>query len=91
MSYIDNDPPKQLDIGSLTKGKNFNIYTSEGKSKYKYNLYFTLEEKLALIKHEGAKLFDVHTNSKSVYKEALQTLARIRKYIENDNNEKEMG
>lgn len=89
MSYIDNDPPKHLDIGSLVGGRNINIYTSEGKSKYKYNLFFTLEEKIAAIKHEGLKLFDVHTNSKKVYKEALLTRERINQYIKSDNNHEE--
>ena len=77
---------KHLDIGSLTKSKNFNIYTSDRKGKYKYNLYFTLEEKKALIIYEGKTSFDVHTNSKKEYEAALQTRERVRQYIESNNN-----
>ncbi|MBO4936878.1 MAG: hypothetical protein J6C90_00970 [Clostridia bacterium] len=87
MSFIDNDPPKHLDIGSLTSGKNYNIYNSkESKSKYKYNLYFTMDEKRALIKLGEKPISDVHTNSKKVYENALKMQERARQYIERGTN-----
>ena len=45
MSFFDNDPPKHLDIGSLTEGKNFNIYTSDNGKKFKYCVFYSPGEK----------------------------------------------
>ena len=89
MSIYDNDPPKHLDVGSLTKGKNFNIYTSDNGNKFKYCVFFTLEEKRVLIEKEGIFPRDVQTNSKKIYKEALEKRDRARQYIKNNEQNDE--
>ena len=35
MSFVDNDPPKELDVGSLTSDESINIY-SAGQNNKKY-------------------------------------------------------
>jgi len=45
MSFFDNDPPKHLDIGSLTEGKDFNIYTSDNGKKFKYCVFLLSRRK----------------------------------------------
>ena len=90
MSFFDNDPPKHLDIGSLTEGKNFNIYTSDNGKKFKYCVFFTLEEKKVLIEKEGIFPRDIQTNSKNVYEEALKKRERARQYIKNNEPDNEL-
>lgn len=83
MSFFDNDPPKHLDIGSITRGKNFNIQTSENGKRFKYCVCFTLEEKKVLLENEDIFFQDILTNSNKKYKEALEIKARAEQYIKN--------
>ena len=40
MSFVDNDPPKHLDVESIRSGKGISIYDRDDK-KYKYVLLLT--------------------------------------------------
>ncbi|MBE7074693.1 MAG: hypothetical protein E7376_01775 [Clostridiales bacterium] len=92
MSFIDNDPPKDLDVGSIINNEGVNIYDA-GKDKWKtkYNLALSLDEVRALLAHGERAFFSFHTNSKKKYEEALKTQERAKKYIEDDKTKKEDG
>ena len=90
MSFIDNSPPKHLDIGSLVSGENTTIYNSkQSKNKYKYNLYFSIDEVRALAKLGEKPVFSIHTNSRAAYEKALEMQKRANQYLGNIKPEEE--
>ena len=82
MSFVDNDPPKHLDIGSLHREESVNIYKSGSKKSYKYHVWLSLDEIKVLIAHGEKYFFNIKTNSKKEYNAALEIQKRARKYIE---------
>ena len=85
MSFVDNDPPKELDVGSLTSDESINIYSAgQNNKKYKYVVFLTLDEVRALIAHKEKFFFSIKTNSKKQYQAALKIQEKAQKYIEED-------
>ena len=82
MSFIDNDPPKHLDVGSLTKDESINIYKAGSKKSYKYHVWLSIDEIRVLIAHGEKYFFSIRTNSKKEYNTALKIQNIARKYIE---------
>ena len=84
MSFFDNDPPKHLDVGSLTREDSVNVYKAGSGKPVKYFLSLSLEEVGALVAHGETPFFRISTNSKKEYKKALEIQNRARRYIEED-------
>ena len=93
MSFIDNDPPKHLDVGSLLHPERLSIYSRKGNLLNRCRkrcLYFSLEEIRVLILKEGTVPKSGHFSRKD-YKKALELKERAQKYLEekqqkNDND-----
>ena len=82
MSFVDNDPPKHLDICSLHCEERVDIYKSGSKKSYKYHVWLSLDEIRVLIAHGEKYFFRIRTNSKKEYNDALEIQNRARKYLE---------
>ena len=90
MSFIDNDPPKHLDIGSLRHPERTSIYRTKGSllnACRKRCLYFSLEEIRVLILKEGIVPKSGHFSRKD-YKKALEMKERAQKYLEEEKQQK---
>ena len=86
MSFIDNDPPKHLDIGSLTHPERLSIYNKKGSllnACRKRCLYFSLDEIRVLVLKEGIVPKSGHFSRKG-YKRALEMRERAQKYLEEE-------
>jgi hypothetical protein len=91
MSYIDNDPPKHTDIGSLTHPERLSIFQKtrlrfEGRNKGK--VFFTLDEIKVLILKENI-VPKSGPFSKKEYKKALEMKERAQKYLQEEKQQKE--
>ena len=90
MSFIDNDPPKHADIGSLTYPERLSVYSKRKGSLLnacrKRSLYFSLEEIRILILKEGIVPKSGHFSRKD-YKRALEMQKRAQKYLEEEKSE----
>lgn len=85
MSIFDNDPPKHLDVCSLTREDSVNIYKAgSGKRIYKYYLALSLDEIRVLIAHGEKYFFSITTNSKKEYNAALEIQNRAIRYLQED-------
>ena len=90
MSFIDNDPPKHSDIGSLTHPERLSIYNKKGSllnACRKRSLYFSLDEIRVLILKEGIVPKSGHFSRKE-YKKALEMKERAQKYLEEEKQQK---
>lgn len=90
MSFIDNDPPKHADIGSLTHPERLSVYNRKGSllnGCRKRSLYFSLEEIRILILKEGIVPKSGHFYRKD-YKRALDMKERAQKYLEEEKQQK---
>ena len=92
MSFIDNDPPKHADIGSLTHPERLSIFQKtrlrlEGRNKG--HVFFTCEEMRVLILKEGI-VPKTGPFSRKGYKKALEMKQRAQKYLEEEKAEKEL-
>ena len=90
MSFIDNDPPKHADIGSLTHPERLSIYKRKGSllnACRKRCLYFSLEEIRVLVLKEGIVPKSGHFSRKG-YKNALEMKERAQKYLEEEKEQK---
>lgn len=86
MSFIDNDPPKHLDVGSLLHPERLSIYSRKGNLLNrccKRCLYFSLEEIRVLILKEGIVPKSGHFSRKD-FKRALEMKERAHRYIEEE-------
>ena len=93
MSFIDNDPPKHADIGSLTHPESLSIYNRKGSllnACRKRCLYFSLDEIRVLVLKEGIVPKSGHLSRKD-YKRAVAMRERAQKYIEEEKQQKELG
>jgi len=83
MSFVDNDPPKHLDVGSLTDPDKTSIYNRTLCKERK--VYFTLEEIRILIIKEGISMpCTFRSLSKKEYKKAMEMKERAQKYLEEE-------
>ncbi len=90
MSFIDNDPPKHADIGSLTHPERLSIYNKKESllnACRKRCLYFSLDEIRVLVLKEGIVPKSGHFSRKD-YKRALEMKEREQKYIEEEKSQK---
>ena len=90
MSFIDNDPPKHLDIGSLTHPERTSIYGTKGSllnACRRRCLYFSLDEIRVLVLKEGIVPKSGHFSRKD-YKKALEMKERAQKYLEEEKQQK---
>ena len=90
MSFIDNDPPKHSDIGSLRNPERLSIYNKKGSllnACRKRCLYFSLDEIRVLILKEGIVPKSGHFSRKE-YKKALEMKERAQKYLEEEKQQK---
>ena len=90
MSFIDNDPPKHADIGSLRNTERLSIYNRNGSllnACRKRHLYFSLDEIRVLILKEGIVPKSGHFSRKE-YKKALEMKERAQKYLEEEKQQK---
>ena len=93
MSFIDNDPPKHADIGSLTLPEKLSIYNKKGSllnACRKRSLYFSLDEIRVLILKEGIVPKSGHFSRKE-YKKALEMKERAQQYLKEEKGQKEMN
>lgn len=88
MSFVDNDPPKHLDVGSLTDPDKMSIY---GRKRSLLNgcrkryVYFSLEEIRILIIKEGISMPSTFRSlSKKEYEKAMEMKERANKYLEEE-------
>ena len=74
MSFIDNDPPKHSDIGSLRNPERLSIYNRKGSllnACRKRSLYFSLDEIRVLVLEE--RIVQKRGNfSRKGYKQAFE-------------------
>ena len=90
MSFIDNDPPKHLDIGSLKHPERTSIYGRKGhllSDCQKRCLYFSLDEIRVLILRDNIVPKSGHFSRKD-YKRALELKERAQKYLEEEKQQK---
>lgn len=91
MSFIDNDPPKHADIGSLTNPERLSVYNRKGSllnACRKRSLYFSLDEIRVLVLKEGIVPKSGHFSRKD-YKRAVAMKKRAQKYLEEERLQKE--
>ena len=89
MSFIDNDPPKHADIGSLRHPERLSVYSRKGNlliACRKRHLYFTLDEIRVLILKEGIVPKSGHFSRKG-YKQAVEMRERAQKYLEEEKQQ----
>lgn len=93
MSFVDNDPPKHADIGTLTHPERLSVYNRKGSllnACRKRSLYFSLDEIRILILKEGIVPKSGHFSRKD-YKRALEMKERAHKYLEEEKMQKELS
>lgn len=93
MSFVDNDPPKHADIGSLTRPERLSVYNRKGSllnACRKRSLYFSLDEIRVLILKEGIVPKSGHFSRKD-YKRALEMKERAHNYLEEEKSQKELS
>ena len=90
MSFIDNDPPKHSDFGSLRNPERLSVYNRKGSllnGCRKRCVYFSLDEIRILVLKEGIVPKSGHFSRKD-YKRALEMKERAKQYLKEEKQQK---